>query len=260
MPDWDSPPWDNVVLVTPRHGVRNQWNTAAVRRHCRKSGQRMYICQAEDTEGRDDGALGLEEHIIVAGMTTKQTGKIATEADLANGTRGKIVDISLDPREPTDLTIDPETGATMLRYPPAVVLFKPDNCSFPPFEGLDSGVLPIVPSKMGFSIQTGDHTKHLIHRRQLAITPAYAFTDYKSHGQTLEYVLIDLEKPPTHKLTPFSAYVALSRSRGRDRIRLLRGFETSLFTTHPSEDLRREDARLDVLTAETKRSRSLQSA
>ncbi|KAJ7090416.1 hypothetical protein B0H15DRAFT_733803, partial [Mycena belliarum] len=51
--------------------------------------------------------------------------------------------------------------------------------------GLDSGVLPIVPSKMRFSIQTGDHTKHLIHRRQLAITPAYAFTDYKSQGQTL---------------------------------------------------------------------------
>ncbi|KAJ7075916.1 hypothetical protein B0H15DRAFT_791165 [Mycena belliarum] len=75
------------------------------------------------------------------------------------------------------------------------------------------------------------------------MTPAYVFTDYKSQGQTLEYVLINLEKPPTHKLTPFSTYMALSRSRGRDRIRLLRGFETSLFTTHPSEDLREIETR-----------------
>ncbi|KAJ6501525.1 hypothetical protein C8R47DRAFT_969993 [Mycena vitilis] len=85
------------------------------------------------------------------------------------------------------------------------------------------------------------------------MTPAYAFTDYKSQGQTLPRVFIDLEKPPTGKLTPFSAYVALSRSKGRDNIRLLRGYEVGLFTTHPSEDLKKEDERLDELTKDTMR-------
>ncbi|KAJ7927959.1 hypothetical protein B0H13DRAFT_1598110 [Mycena leptocephala] len=84
------------------------------------------------------------------------------------------------------------------------------------------------------------------------MTAGYAFTDYKSQGQTIQHVFIDLEKPPSGKLTPFSAYVALSRSKGRDRIRLLRGYEPELFTTHPSLDLEAEDARLAILTDQTK--------
>jgi hypothetical protein len=143
------------------------------------------------------------------------------------------------------------TGATMLNYPPALVLFKPDRSTFPQFEGLPPGVLPIVPSKMGFNVTLANGVQQLIHRRQLALTPAYAFTDYKAQGQTLEYVLVDLEPPPSYALTPFSAYVALSRSKGRQRIRLLRGFNPKLFTTHPSEDLAVEDARLDILNSTT---------
>ncbi|KAJ7507781.1 hypothetical protein B0H11DRAFT_1902810 [Mycena galericulata] len=174
VPEWDTSPWTNTVLVTPRHAVRTKWNTAAVRKHCATAQQRLYICDAEDTVGRTEESLNLEQRIVVAGMTTKQTGKlservelaigmramvitnIATEADLANGTRGEVIDFKLDPREKLDEhQIDPET--------------------------------------------------------------------------------------------------ALSRSRGRDSIRLLRGFELDLFTTHPSEDLAREDDRLDALTEATKR-------
>ncbi|KAJ7266935.1 hypothetical protein B0H12DRAFT_1200858 [Mycena haematopus] len=181
LPDVLSSPWNDAVLVTPRHAARVRWNTAAVIRHSTRTGNRMYICEAEDTVGREEEPLNLVQRVVVAGMTTKQTGRLAdrvelsTEADLANGTRG-----------------------------------------------------------------------------ELAITPAYAFTDYKSQGQTIQYVYIDLEPPPRGKLTPFSAYVALSRSRGRDHIRLLRGFDPDLFTTHPNLDLAVEDARLDRLTARTK--------
>ena len=57
------------------------------------------------------------------------------------------------------------------------------------------------------------------------MTSGYAFTDYKAQGQTIEYVIIDIRKPPTRSLSAFSVYVALSRSRGRDTIRLLRDFD-----------------------------------
>ncbi|KAH9170390.1 hypothetical protein EDB89DRAFT_1853550, partial [Lactarius sanguifluus] len=50
------------------------------------------------------------------------------------------------------------------------------------------------------------------------LTPAYAFTDYKSQGQTMECVIVDIVKPPSGGLTPFNAYVTISRSRGRDTI------------------------------------------
>jgi hypothetical protein len=270
IPDTSSPPWDTAVLVTPRHGARARWNTASLIKHCRQTGNRMYICQSEDTVGHDESPLDLVQRVTVVGMPVKQTAKladcvelavgmramvlmnIATEADLANGTRGEIVDIKMDPREPSEFEIDSETGATMLRYPPVLVLFKPDDSSYPAFEGLPKGILPIVPTKLSFSISPGGQ-KCVINSRQLAVTPAYAFTDYKSQGQTIQHVYIDLERPPTGKLTLFSAYVALSRSKGRDRIRLLRGFDPELFTTHPSLDLEAEDARLDGLTEETKR-------
>ena len=88
-------------------------------------------------------------------------------------------------------------------------------------------------------------------RQQFALTAAYAFTDFKSQGQTIESVIVDLAKPPTGGLTGFNAYVALSRSRGRRTIRLLRDFSKKLFPTHPSEELRKEDIRLAVLEADT---------
>ncbi|KAJ7865406.1 hypothetical protein B0H13DRAFT_1637101 [Mycena leptocephala] len=54
------------------------------------------------------------------------------------------------------------------------------------------------------------------------MTGAYAFTDYRSQGQTIPYVLVDIAKPPTGTLSFFNLYVALSRSSRRETIRLLR--------------------------------------
>ena len=34
------------------------------------------------------------------------------------------------------------------------------------------------------------------------MTAGYAFTDYKSQGQTIEYVIIDIGRPPTGFLEP----------------------------------------------------------
>ena len=88
------------------------------------------------------------------------------------------------------------------------------------------------------------------------MTAGYAFTDYKSQGQTIEYVIIDIGKPPTGTLSLFSVYVALPRSRGRNTIiRLLvvlRDFDVNLFQNHPSEALRIEMKRLEDLNETTK--------
>jgi hypothetical protein len=77
-------------------------------------------------------------------------------------------------------------------------------------------------------------------------------TDYRAQGQTLEAVVVDIGKMPSFSLSPFNAYVALSRSRGRKTIRLLRDFDDALFTNHPSDDLRTEDIRLHEQDEETK--------
>nr|GAT44292.1 predicted protein [Mycena chlorophos] len=255
---WTEQPWDSAVLVTPRHSARILWNAESLRKHQAVTGHHVYRCQAEDRISRTGAELSMRERFLVAQRKTKHCGRLAehvelavgmramvllnisTAAELANGTRGEIVDIVLDVRERLPLPEDPETGHSLLQYPPAVVLFKPDHSSFPEFEGLGHGIIPIVPSIAKFSIP-GPSRNVRIARRQLALTPGYAFTDYKAQGQTIHFVVIDLQPTPTGALTPFSAYVAMSRSHGRDHVRILRGFKAEIFTQHPSPYLQRED-------------------
>ena len=155
----------------------------------------------------------------------------------------------LDPRE--DHLSPDEEGHIRLKYPPPVIYFKPDIQTNSVFEGIPEGIIPISPSMLRFSVDVeGRRVK--LERRQLGIVPAYAFTDYKSQGQTMEYVIVDISRPPTGSLSPFSVYVALSRSRGRKTIRILRDFDPALFMHHPSDDLRKDMARLERLDGMTK--------
>ncbi|KIL62628.1 hypothetical protein M378DRAFT_80921 [Amanita muscaria Koide BX008] len=117
---------------------------------------------------------------------------------------------------------------------------------------LPTNIVPVFPAEIKIRLQHSEKTV-TITRRQLPLTPAYAFTDYRAQGQTIDCVIVDLGRPPTGKLTPFNAYVALSRSSGRDTIRLLREFDEQLFTTAPSEALEAEDRRLEWLNGETRK-------
>jgi hypothetical protein len=137
-----------------------------------------------------------------------------------------------------------------IEQPPASVILRLDFTQFPVVPGLRRGEAPLFPITKKFSIGKPSVS---VRRRQLALTPAYAFTDFKSQGQTIDHVLVDLGKTVQFSLSPFNAYVALSRSQGRDTIRLLRDFENVLFTCHPSEDFREEEHRLANLAKVTKK-------
>lgn len=260
VPDFMSTPWNDTVLITPRNTSRMFWNCAALDNHCSQTGHAKFIIYARDTDQGNE--LSLRQRLEIAHLKIDETNRlpnkievaigmkamvllnIAPGADLANGTRGVIVDIILDPRETAHYT---DTGATsvILQYPPSVILFRPLHHPGFSIPGLSDGVLPLFPTQKTFSLP--GKIKRTIHREQFALTPAYAFTDFKSQGQTIDCVLVDLGKPPTATLTSFNAYVALSRSRGRSTIRLLRNVDETLFTRHPSEELRKEDDRLNDL-------------
>ncbi|KAH9164716.1 hypothetical protein EDB89DRAFT_1833444, partial [Lactarius sanguifluus] len=208
-------------------------NEAMVTRHCGNTGQRHYIVYALDSS--ENRPLTRAERIVIAHLRLEDTSRlpnkinlavgmkamvlenIAPNADLTNGSRGTISDIILDPREVLD---DANTTTIRLQFPPAAVLFKPQSNKKTKLNGLPMGIVPIFPSNRKFHL--GGETGFSVDRRQLPLTPAYTFSDYKSQGQMIESVLVDLTKPPTGYLTPFDAYVSLSRSRGRQTIRLLR--------------------------------------
>lgn len=187
---------------------------------------------------------------IAIGMKTMVTLNIATEADLANGSRGVIDSITLDPREPEVAHVN---GVVWLRYPPAMIVFKPNHFEFDKFPGFDDGLIPIFPTQRTFNITYKGVTNTKVTRRQFSVDAAYAFTIHKGQGQTVPYVIVDIGATKRFPVDAFAAYVALSRSRGRETIRLLRDFDNKIFTQHPSEELRIEDERLKMLQEETKK-------
>ena len=241
VPDFNKAPWDEPILVTPRNSMRAMWNSASLTKHCQKTGQILYICNAEDTVGKDhlppdmeqrttiakmslESLKGLDHRIEIAiGMKAMVTANIATQADLANGSCGIIADIVLDGREDVDREQAEKCGVVELRYPPALVVFEPYHHTFPRFPGLKEGQIPMFPQDLGFTISTTSKLRTKIHRRQYPLTPAYAFTDHKAQGQTLEYLVVDIGPvPEKFRISPLGAYGALSRGRGREQIRLLR--------------------------------------
>lgn len=264
VPDFLKPPWNEVILVTPRNGVCSSWNERALHSHCCRTGHTHYVVYAEDTYQQKK--LSPEQRLAIAHLKLDNTGRlpnkvdlavgmkamvlenISTDVDLANGSRGVIIDIILDPRENV---LTDTSDIVILQHPPAAVLFAPCcNCGTQ-LTDLPKGTVPIFPSKKKFKL--GGKSGCTVERMQIALTPAYAFTDWKSQGQTIENVIIDLAKTPSAALTRFNAYVAMSRSRGKTTIRLLHDFDSKLFTVHPNELLCQEDERLTSMARDTVR-------
>ncbi len=266
-------PHMDASLVTARHGVRIEWNGCAGRKWCESSGQRLYIVRAQDRiKGK---TLTMQERValvgrgktanrrgkkdlpevleLAVGMKVMVTTNIQTDLDLANGARGEIVDIVLHPEE-EDVGASP---VVHLKYMPAYVLVKMYRTRASQLEGLPPGVIPVEPIKQSMQITLerdgAAPLKRSVTRSQFPMTPAYAFTDYRSQGQTIPTVLVDLKSPPPPApLTLFNLYVALSRSSGRGSIRLLRDFEDKPFLDQHVPELLAEDARLEKLDRETK--------
>ncbi|KAI6011232.1 hypothetical protein BKA83DRAFT_14293 [Pisolithus microcarpus] len=180
------------------------------------------------------------------------TQNVETDLDITNGARGVIQDIFLHPHEPP-LTTD--TGMHHLKHMPSYILVKLGWTRTLHLQGLEPSVIPVEPAVKTYSIryvnsQGTPVTRH-VQRLQYPVTPAFAFTDYRSQGQTLSHVIVDISRPPTGGLNLFNLYVALSRSSGHETIRLLRDFDEKLFLCSHSTDLIAEDDRLADLRDKT---------
>jgi hypothetical protein len=139
---------------------------------------------------------------------------------------------------------------------PAYILVQLDQTCVTQLEGLPPCIIPVRPVSKSFTITVmvdGKPQNHTVKRRQFPMTAAYAFTDYRSQGQTISHVLVDIASPPTGGLSLFNLYVALSRSSGCSTIHLLRDFDDDTFKARHNPKLLAEDDRLDYLDKTTKR-------
>lgn len=171
---------------------------------------------------------------MALGMKVMVTYNVETDLDLANRARGEIV---LNENESNYTAAQP---IVRLEYPHAYVLIRMLATKITALEGLEENTIPLIPVERTFQISQGSHSKTVV-RKQYPLTAAYAFTDYRSQGQTIQNAIIDIASLPTRSLTPFNIYVAC---RGRGGIHLLRDIDDKLLTSHPSEYLRAEDERL----------------
>ena len=268
--DTNATDWSNASLVTPRHGVRRAWNEAALHKYCEENEGRMYICPARDTIKKRPLSLAeryglalrmraktkfgkkrnikndLPEYLSIAiGAQVMVVQNIETDLDLANGARGTIIGIVLDPLEPDILE---DQSIVHLQHPPLYILVKMERSRILRLDGLEDGVIPIQPRTQNLQISVqqrkGKPAHRTVRREQLPLTLAYAFTDYRAQGQTIVPVLIDIATPPGGKLNLFNVYVALSRSAGRHSLRLLRGFDPRIIMQGHTAELLMEDDRL----------------
>lgn len=157
--DFNSLPWNDTVLVTSCNSIRSRWNNLALKKHCCTNGHTHYVLVTYDHI--NDTPLAVQECLAIAHMKPDETNRLpnmiemavgmkamvllnmAMDADLANGSRGSIVDIILDPREKS---IPDNTNTIFLTYPPSVILFAPLHSNHAKLCNLPDGVVPIFPS------------------------------------------------------------------------------------------------------------------
>lgn len=142
---------------------------------------------------------------------------------------GSIVNIVLHPDEPQ---INNNNSVIKLKYLLLYILVKLSRTRTSCLAGLDECVVPIKPRSASYVIKLSVGSKtiqHTVKRQQFLVTAAYVFTDYRSQGQTIPYVIVDISTPPTGGLNLFNLYVVLSQSRGHNLIWLLRDFNKKIF-------------------------------
>ncbi|KAJ7582248.1 hypothetical protein C8J56DRAFT_1056402 [Mycena floridula] len=109
--DFDAPPWNDVAFLT----VRQEETFSLVNRAQIALMGPVTIAKLWD---RKDIAIGMRVMVLFS---------IATEADVVNGSKAVIEDIILDPREPDPIA--DKFGRVYLKYPPALVIPRPENTS-----------------------------------------------------------------------------------------------------------------------------------
>ncbi|CCO32973.1 Pc17g00330 [Rhizoctonia solani AG-1 IB] len=191
-------------------------------------------------------------------MKVMVTLNVETDLDIANGARGTITGIALDPNEPA--FENPLAPVVTLSRLPAYILVKLDRTRAAPVAGLGEGVIPLIPASKSYYIslsvvQEDGKTKEVrqcVNRLQFPITPAYAFTNYRSQGQMIPAAIVDIATPPSgNGLNLANLYAALSRCTGKDNIQILQDFDESMFSKSWDYELVKENKRLERLDKET---------
>ncbi|KID59322.1 arrestin domain-containing protein, partial [Metarhizium hybridum] len=238
-------PWETgITVVTPLN--RNRWNlnmeaTVAFQTQ-RQALLRIFLSEHKWVDGQpteeeaimmqsqgDDSAIPVPAvFMFVPGMPIVVNKNTLQGLKLVNGASYTAVDVILDKSYPGYRI----SADTILHFgPPAGIILKADSTKAFNFVGMPPGTILLTPLRVRINCQRKRLWQQTdCSRKGLPCTAAFACTDYKVQGRTLERVALELRGTRTTNFNgeavplacdPCSLYVQLSRCPTLDGIMLL---------------------------------------
>ena len=262
----DTDEWRDASFLVARNEVRVQINFDAARQHASDSRQPIIYSCAVDTyrkiplTGRHRRAFlstpDTKENSLAGilplsiGMKVVLTINVCTNDGLANGAQGILRKIVYD-QDAIDHSCSRQGKAIVLKKPPKYVVVELSGGSCGTYGSLPENHVPVYPIKRA-CVRTiwqhqGDKLLKRFQRFQLPLTPAFAFTDYKCQGRTLQKTIVDL----AGGCSTVGAYVMLSRAQRLEDLLILRPFNESILSMRIPQALQVEFRRFDECAENT---------
>ena len=185
-----------------------------------------------------------------------------TPQGITNGAYATIVDILLDKADEGAFDRERHNGAIPLNRAPIVIAkMKNSNPNRAQLSDLPPDHVGIEPRSARALLDMGRYTdlrgksksrKRTVKFHQLPFSPAFAVTDYRSQGDTVPYVVVDLE-PPDDRIPgdPARGYVCASRVTTKEGLCFLRDFPISFLRQGLQSTLKEELERQEIMQERT---------
>lgn len=244
--------WGTVPIITARNAAKDALNARAVKRFAKERGLPVHYYYARDSADKVPITGLLKERLLdlhsgktqqlgklplVIGMPVVLTHNYDVAGGVVNGAEGILKAVRY------------ETDSEGRRYATSCVVSMP-SCRSEPLSFLEDKEVVALPETTSCKLKNFySKAEFRFSRSQLPIMPAFAYTDYKAQGRTMEKVIVDLQSCRNLQ----SVYVMLSRAKSLDGLLILRDFPSKQLCNPLSGDLRTELKRLDALALETDR-------
>jgi len=185
-------------------------------------------------------------------MPVLLTDNIACELGLSNGTQGIFRQLIYDDQEEPGffkVKSDVFPSNTIYIRKPLYALVEINTSQLETnLNGLRPKLIPIPLMKKRFTVPIKQLFRHFfervpggrkipqviqVTRTQLPIVPAFAITNYKAQGLTMNKIVVDLQVP-IGTLQVASIYVPLSRVKRAEDIVILRPFDMKVLQVRPT--------------------------
>jgi len=186
-------------------------------------------------------------------MKLSLTINICVRDGMTNGTQGILREfVYNNPAELVENTCNDNSRSIIIDKPPKYIVIELLNHTSGIYDNLPSNYVPVYPVKLKckytHKIEDGSSITRDFQRTQLPVTPAFAFTEFKCQGATLEKAIVDLNDGNIKS----GVYVMLSRVQKLQDLMILRPFNRSKLDTTVETDLKEELEWLEKCFIKTK--------